>query len=99
MNEPIVLSDSEFETIRNASRSLRYWRYGRWLQLALGIYLTLFSFWLINKNHGPGAWQGIPHYVFSAFGLMLLLEFFFSWRSREQRLLLKLHAAQGSSRQ
>jgi hypothetical protein len=94
MSEPMMLSNLEAKTIHNASRNLRYWRYAKWIDLGLGIFLTAFPFWLNHNANGAAVWQGIPLYIFAALGAMLLVQFFFPWRRREQELLLKLYAAQ-----
>lgn len=97
MTNSIKLTEEECRTIFLASRSVKIWRYGKWVQALLGLFLIGFTFWLIHQGHGDGAWEGIPHFVFGAVGAPLVSDALFSRRSREQRLLLKLYEVQRSS--
>ncbi|QBB70993.1 hypothetical protein ELE36_11890 [Pseudolysobacter antarcticus] len=97
MTHSIELDEEELQTIGRAARSVKLWRYGKWVQVLSGLFLLGFSFWLIHEGHGRGSWGGIPHFVFGAFGGPLVIQAFVSNRFREQRLLLKLYEAQGDT--
>jgi len=84
----LELSESEVAIVERAETGLRVWRYGRWLQLILGV--LIFCYGVAQSEDFLPILRTIHPNVVSIFGVLFAGNAIWERNAKERRLLLKL---------
>lgn len=85
------LNENESAIIRRVERGLVLWRYGRWIQLVIGLLLAGYGIGQAGAiPRAPLLFGLFPPALASVFGGMLIGEVIWDHATKERRLLLKL---------